>query len=65
MHAHKHRMKMNKREIVTYSTIVLMILFLVSSFLTKDVIMSKLMASFGIVAGAYTFHYFSKQNSIS
>jgi len=54
---------MNKTAIISYSAFLLTILFLVMSFITKDVMMSKLMASLGIIAGAYTCHYFSKQNS--
>lgn len=55
---------MNKTEIITYSAIVLMILFLIIAFVTSDVTTSKLMASFGIITGAFTSHQVSKSNKL-
>jgi len=54
---------MKKTEILSSSVSLLMIVSLVIAFITKDVIASKLMAALGIIAGAYTFHCFSKQKN--
>lgn len=53
---------MNKKEVITYLSLVLLILFLVISFATTDAIISTLMASFGIITCAFIMHQFSKLN---
>ena len=51
---------MDRSKIITYSAIVLMIMFLVIAFVTRDDITSKIMATLAIVTGAFTNHQFSK-----
>jgi len=53
---------MNKTTIIIYSSLILMVLFLVMAFVISDLITSKLMASCGIITGAFTSHKFSKSN---
>lgn len=55
---------MIKTEIITYSALVIMIIFLIIALLISDVVMSKLMASFGIIIGAFICHKFSKLNEV-
>ncbi len=53
---------MNKSAIIAYSALMLMVLFLVISFVTTDILTSKLMVSFGIIAGVFTTRQISKLN---
>jgi hypothetical protein len=47
---------------IQYSTLVLIIVCLIMSFVINDVFTSKLMAALGIVTGALSTHQFSKLN---
>ena len=53
---------MIKADITAYIAFILMILFLVMAFIINDAITSQLLASFGIITGAFTSHKFSKSN---
>jgi|GEM_PF-2178354 len=50
---------MKKTEIISCSAFVLMIILLVIAFTINDPITSTLLASFGIIAGAFTSHQYS------
>lgn len=53
---------MNKTAIIMCALFFLMILFLVMALLTNDVLTGNLMASFGIITGAFISHQFSELN---
>jgi hypothetical protein len=56
---------MNKAEIISYSTFLILTICILMTFQTKSVITSKLMASLIIISGTYTIHSISKKNLIS
>jgi hypothetical protein len=54
---------MNLIVIKTSICLVLMIVFLIISFTTKDVLNSQLSASLGIISGAFAFKFLSTNNT--
>lgn len=54
-------MKINELKI--FICLVLMIVFVIEAFLTKDIINSQLFASLGIITGALVIKFMSNQNT--